>query len=124
MVDTTRQAVAGPERNRRLAPRASIGLNTAYEDRERQVFLVARDISEFGVFLVSPDLPPVGAFAQVTLELPSDPMLLRLRGTVVRHHADYPAGFALEFDPNVVLEPLRARVRRFVASALDASQTA
>ncbi len=124
MVDTTRQAVAGPERNRRLAPRANIGLNTAYEDRERQIFLVARNISEFGVFLVSPDLPPVGAAAQVTLELPSDPVLLRLRGTVVRHHVDYPAGFALEFDPNVVLEPLRARVRRFVASAPDALRTA
>ena len=124
MVDTTPQAVEGPERNRRLAPRADIELNTAYEDRERQVFLVARDISELGVFLVSSDLPPVGAPAQVTLELPSDPMLLRLRGTVVRHQTDSPKGFALEFDPNVVLEPLRERVRRFVAKALDVPRPA
>ena len=124
MVDTTPQAVAGPERNRRLAPRADVELDTAYEDCERQVFLVARNISELGVLLVSPDLPPVGAFAQVTLELPSDPVLLRLRGTVVRHQIESPTGFALEFNPNAVLEPLRTRVRRFVESTLDVSQPA
>jgi hypothetical protein len=124
MVDKTQQAGGGWERDRRLAPRVDIELDTAYEDRERQVFLVARNISEFGIFLVSPDLPPVGASAQVTLELPSDPVLLRLRGTVVRHQTEEPTGFALEFDPNVVLEPLRARVRRFVAIAPDASMSA
>jgi hypothetical protein len=124
MVDQTEQAVEGRERNRRLAPRAEVALDTAYEDRERQVFLIARNISESGVFLVSADLPPVGAFAQVTLELPSDPVLLRLRGTVVRHQSEHPTGFALEFDPKVVLEPLRARVRRFVAAPPDASRNA
>ncbi len=124
MVDQAKQAVAGGERERRLAPRADIALDTAYEDRERQVFLVARNISESGVFLVSPDLPPIGASAQVTLELPSDPVLLRLRGTVVRHRTESPTGFALEFDPNVVLEPLRARVRHFVAIAPGTSPTA
>jgi hypothetical protein len=117
MVDQTEQAVEGGARHRRLAPRADVVLDTAYEDREHQVFLVARNISESGVFLVSPELPPIGASAQVTLELPSDPVLLRLRGTVVRHHTEYPTGFALEFDPNVVLEPLRARVRHFVEAA-------
>ncbi len=122
MVDQTQQAVGG--RDRRLAPRAEIGLDTAYEDRERQIFLVARNISELGIFLVSPDLPPVGAAAQVTLELPSDPVLLRLRGTVVRHRTKEPTGFALEFDPSAVLEPLRARVRRFVEIVPDASVSA
>lgn len=124
MVDQTEKAVDDRERDRRLAPRADIALDTAYEDRELQVFLVARNISESGVFLVSPDLPPVGSSAQVTLELPSDPVLLRLRGTVVRHQTEYPTGFAVEFDPNVVLEPLRRRVRSFVAVSPDASQTA
>jgi hypothetical protein len=124
MVDTPPEALAGAQRNRRFAPRADIELDTAYEDRERQVFLVARNISELGVLLVSPDLPPIGASAQVTLELPSDPVLLRLRGTVVRHQIEFPRGFALEFDPNVVLEPLRTRVRRFVECARDASQPA
>jgi len=124
MVDQTQQAVGGRERDRRLAPRADIKFDTAYEDRERQVFLVARNISELGIFLVSPDLPPVGAAAQVTLELPSDPVLLRLRGTVVRHRTEEPTGFALEFDPSVVLEPLRARVRRFVEIVPDASVSA
>jgi len=124
MVDTTQQAVAGRERDRRHAPRANTGLDTAYEDRERQVFLVAQNISELGVFLVSPDLPALGVSAQVTLELPSDPVLLRLRGTVVRHQTEYPTGFALEFDPDTVLEPLRARVRSFVESAPEALQNA
>ncbi len=79
MVDQTEKAVDDRERDRRLAPRADIALDTAYEDRERQVFLVARNISESGIFLVSPDLPPIGASAQVTLELPSDPARSRSR---------------------------------------------
>ncbi len=124
MVDQTQQSVGVRESDRRLAPRADIELDTAYEDRERQIVLVARNISELGIFLVSPDLPPVGAAAQVTLELPSDPVLLRLRGTVVRHRSKEPTGFALEFDPSVVLEPLRARVRRFVEIEPEAAVVA
>ena len=112
MVDPTRETV---ERERRLAARGPVQIEAAYEDAERQVFLTTSDISETGVYLFSPELPPIGLSAQVTLELPKDPAILRLRGTVVRHSAT-PTGFALEFDPNAVSESLRGRVRSFVKS--------
>ena len=119
MVDSTRQVIGedGPER--RLAPRTAVRLNAAYEDADRQIFLVVRDISEIGVFLAFAEPPAIGAPAQITLELPDDPMLLRLRGTVVRHSCSSLAGFALRFDPDAVPEVIRERVRRFVTSAND-----
>ena len=48
------------------------------------------DLSEGGVFLLTPEPPPVGLSGQITLELPTGPAILRLRGTVVRRRADAP----------------------------------
>ena len=121
MVDPTREVVA---RERRLAARASIRLEAAYEDVDRQVFLTTSDISESGVYLFSPDLPPIGLDAQITLELPEDPAILRLRGTVVRRRNAKPTGFALQFDPKSVPESLRGRVRRFVTTFGEAPNPA
>ena len=123
MVDSSWQAIGEGGRERRLAPRAAVHLNAAYEDADRQLFLVVRDISEFGAFLAFSELPAVGSSAQITLELPDDPMLLRLRGTVVRHSGSSLAGFALRFDADAVPEAARERVRGYVASATDEPPT-
>jgi len=118
MVDPTRQAVGG---NRRRATRAPIRLEAAYEDADRQVFLTTSDISELGIYLLSPELPPVGEAARVTLELPGNPALLRLSGTVVRQHTSEPTGFALQFDPDALSEKLRSHVRHYVSSYASSS---
>jgi hypothetical protein len=83
---------SGPRR----APRVAIRLEAAYEDPERQVFLPTRDLSESGVFLLAPDPPPVGAAASVLVELPGEPVLLRLKGVVTRSEPG--TGFALRFE--------------------------
>jgi hypothetical protein len=123
MVDHTRQAVEpGPRANRRTAPRARVRLEAAYEDALRQVFLVTSDLSEGGAFLLTPEPPPVGLSGQITLELPTGPAILRLRGTVVRRRADAPAGFALAFDPRANPESTRRSLQRFIESAIDPPQ--
>jgi hypothetical protein len=120
MVDHTRQAVErGARPNRRAAPRARVRLEAAYEDALRQVFLVTADVSEGGVFLLMPEPPPVGQAGQITLELPTSPAILRLRGTVVRRRSDAPAGFALAFDPGATPESTRRSLQRFIESAVE-----
>ena len=120
MVDPTGQAVEGAGRaNRRAAPRARVRLEAAYEDALRQVFLVTTDLSEGGVFLLTPEPPPIGFAGQITLELPTSPALLRLRGTVVRRRADAPAGFALAFDPRATSESTRRSLKRFIETSVD-----
>ena len=120
MVDHPRQTLEpGPRANRRTAPRARVRLEAAYEDSLRQVFLVTSDLSEGGVFLLTPEPPPVGLSAQITLELPTGPAILRLRGTVVRRRPDAPAGFALAFDPGATPESTRRSLQRFIQSAID-----
>lgn len=120
MVDHTRQAVErGARPNRRAAPRARVRLEAAYEDALRQVFLVTADVSEGGVFLLMPEPPPVGQAGQITLELPTSPAILRLRGTVVRRRSDTPAGFALAFDPGATPESTRRSLQRFIESAVE-----
>lgn len=121
MVDPTRETV---ERDRRQAERAAIRLEAAYEDLERQVFVTTSDISESGVYLVSDELPPIGLSAQITIELPKDPTILRLRGTVVRRQSVEPSGFALQFDSKAVPESHRNRVRRFVSRLAQGAATA
>ena len=123
MVDHPRQAVEPDARaNRRASRRARVRLEAAYEDALRQVFLVTSDLSEGGAFLLTPEPPPVGLSAQITLELPTGPAILRLRGTVVRRRADSPAGFALAFDPGATPESTRRSLQRFVESAIDEAQ--
>jgi hypothetical protein len=118
MGDHTGQALErGTRANRRAAPRARVRLEAAYEDALRQVFLVTADLSEGGVFLLMPEPPPVGLPGQITLELPTSPVILRLRGTVVRRRADAPAGFALAFDPGATPEATRRTLKRFIETA-------
>ena len=120
MVDHTRQTVEpGRRANQRTAPRARVRLEAAYEDALRQVFLVTSDLSEGGAYLLTPEPPPVGLSGQITLELPTGPAILRLRGTVVRRRADDPPGFALAFDPRATPESTRRSLKRFIESAID-----
>jgi hypothetical protein len=120
MVDHTGQTLEPTSpANRRAAPRARVRLEAAYEDSLRQVFLVTADLSEGGVFLLTPEPPPVGLSGQITLELPTSPAILRLRGTVVRRRADAPAGFALAFDPRATPESTRRSLQRFIEAAVD-----
>jgi hypothetical protein len=120
MVDHPRQAVepTAVRPDRRSSRRARVRLEAAYEDALRQVFLVTSDLSEGGAFLLTPEPPPVGLSGQITLELPTGPAILRLRGTVVRQRSDHPSGFALAFDPGANPESTRRSLQRFVASAI------
>jgi len=122
-VDRTGKAVgragALPGLERRSAPRARSRIGASYEDAERHVFLYTADLAEGGVFLVSPTHPPVGANAMVLLELPGDPAILRMRGSVTRHQAHPVAGFAVHFDSQGNAESGRHALRSFVESALS-----
>ena len=91
------------------APRVAARLEVAYEDRERQVFLAARDVSASGLYLLAPDPPPVGVPVRVTLELPDRPALVRLAAVVVRREPGI--GFAVRFDGPV--DRARNAVRAF-----------
>jgi len=99
-----------------------VRLDAAYEDPERQVFLVTGDISESGAWLVVADPPASGSAARLTFELPGEEALLRLHGTVVRRRAEQPAGFALRFDPEGTRPEARAALRRFVEAARAAGE--
>jgi hypothetical protein len=83
-------------------------LGVAYEDSDRQVFLRARDLSAGGIFLFSPDPPPVGVEAHVLLELPGKPAFIRLSGRVARREVGEYSGFALRFDSGASPEALYA----------------
>lgn len=108
---------ADAPRERRRARRVSARLEAGYEDAERQIFLPCRDLSECGAFLLAPDPPPAGRPAQVLLELPGSPELLRLRGIVVRTQRESPCGFAIEFDPGSLTETARTALRLFLGRA-------
>jgi hypothetical protein len=102
---------------RRVCPRASIRLEAAYEDAERQVFLPTRDISEEGIYLFAPDPPEVGSAAKVVLDLPGHPEILRVTGWVTRRDAGDAPGFAVCFDHDDRAQRSstgRAALRRFV----------
>ena len=86
-------------REQRAAERVQTALGAAYEDSERQVFLRTRDLSARGVFLHSPDPPPVGAEARLLLELPGQSAFLRLCGRVIRREIGVHSGFAMQFAP-------------------------
>jgi hypothetical protein len=100
---------------RRRGRRVEARLDVGYEDRERQVFLSASDISERGVFLRDPEPPPEGAEARLVLALPSG-ALLRIHGYVVRQQRE-PQGFALRFDWDAGTAADRRVLREFIASA-------
>jgi hypothetical protein len=102
---------------RRSAPRARSRIEASYEDADRHVFLYTTDLSEDGVFLVSPTSASVGANATVLLELPGNPAILRLRGRVARQQSHPVAGFAVRFDPQANSGADRQALRDFVDSA-------
>lgn len=106
------------DERRRGEPRIPARLEAAYEDADRQVFLVTRDVSAGGVFLLAPDPPDPGRSAQVALALPGDREILRLRGVVIRRSTGGEAsGFALRFDREGMSRADRDALRRFVAEA-------
>jgi hypothetical protein len=99
---------------RRSSPRARSRVGASYEDVDWHVFLYTVDLSEDGVFLVSPTSPPIGASAMVLLELPGNPVILRLRGSVARQQTHPVAGFAVRFDPRANADTSRRALRDFV----------
>jgi len=110
-VDYSGRAVTPPDAERRRGPRIEARLDVAYEDRERQVFLAASDLSEQGVFLRDPEPPDQGARARLVLALPNG-ALLRVHGHVMRQQRD---GFAFRFDWDATGEPDRLALRNFIA---------
>jgi hypothetical protein len=85
---------------RRIGPRVPVRLEAAYEDRNRQIFLHSRDVSEDGIFLFAPDPPAVGDWVKLVLDLPGHGEILRLSGRVLRREAEPGAepGFVVHFD--------------------------
>ncbi len=114
-MDHSGGALSAASDERRRGPRVEAGLDVAYEDRERQVFLSASDISEQGVFLRDTEPPPQGAEARLVLALPSG-ALLRIHGHVVRLQ-EQPQGFALRFDWEAGTAADRRVLREFIARA-------
>jgi hypothetical protein len=110
--------VSGPVRGhaveRRDSPRVATRIEAAYEDAERQIFLVSRDVSESGIFLLAPDPPAAGGVARLTLELPGRAELLRVRGVVARSQRGEPAGFAVRFEASSFSDAARASLRRWL----------
>jgi hypothetical protein len=116
-VDRPRTTVTAPAadlRERRAAERVQAALGAAYEDSQRQVFLRTRDLSARGIFLFSPDPPPVGVEAHLLLELPGETAFLRLSGRVTRREVGEHSGFALQFGSPTTEIALRA-LRSYVA---------
>lgn len=99
---------------RRRAPRVRARLEVAYEDPERQVFLIAANLSEGGAFLLAPDPPPPGVTARLVFELPGYPAIVRLPAVVARCQEGPRRGFAVRFDsPSASPTDLQA-VRHYV----------
>jgi hypothetical protein len=117
-VDHPRKAVAGgpvpPHSERRASPRASSRIEVSYEDVEGQVFLPSRDLSEGGIFLLSPTAPAVGVSATLLFELPGNPTILRVRGRVARRQTRPISGFAVRFDSHASPTEGLQHVRDFV----------
>jgi len=110
------RAGALPGAERRSSPRAFSRIEASYEDADGHVFLYTADLSEGGVFLVSPIPPRLGASATVLLELPGNPAILRLRGSVARQQVHPVAGFAVRFDPHANPDGSRRALRDFIES--------
>lgn len=110
--------MGGPQPEQRQAARVPLHVEASYEDRERQVFLATRDLSEAGIYLVAEDPPETGVPARVMLELPGHRVLLRIDGVVARR--DPKQGFALSFDRDMMGERTRESVREFARSQVTA----
>ena len=104
---------------RRVGPRVSVRLEAAYEDRNRQVFLHSRDVSEGGIFLLAPDPPDVGDRVKLVFDLPGHGEILRLSGRVLRRDVAPGAepGFVVCFehgDHEQSVSGARSALRSFV----------
>jgi hypothetical protein len=115
----TRPQPGAPER--RDSPRVPARVEAAYEDADRQLFLMSRDLSESGIFLLAPDPPTAGGAARLTLELPGFAELLRVRGEVVRSQRAEPAGFAVRFDASSFSDGARSSLRRWLQETASSS---
>ncbi len=102
--------------DRRKCPRIPARLEVAYEDAHRQVFLVACDISEGGMYLYTSDPPREGAEAKILFELPTSPAMIRVSGIVTHRETGTSPGFGIRFSPgNMLMQDLEA-LRNFVTS--------
>ena len=97
------------------APRLEVRLEAAYEDRDRQVFLTTRNLSETGAYLVASDPPDTGVRARLMLELPGEPAFVRLDGVVARRVAG--DGFAVRFDLERTPQGAREALRAFATAS-------
>ena len=97
------------------APRVQLRLEAAYEEPGRQIFLMTRDVSESGIYLLADEPPDPGVSARVLLELPGHPALLRLRGVVARREPG--TGFAVAFDPDEMPPQAVSTLRDFTRAA-------
>lgn len=122
MVDPTRQALGGRAREHRGARRARVRVDAAYEDDDRQVFVVASDLSETGAWLQAPDPPEVGRSARLAFQLPGVRALVRLRATVVRRRQEEPSGFAVRFSSAGPPAGMRAAIRGYVREVLNSPE--
>jgi hypothetical protein len=95
----------------------ALRLEAAYEDPGRQVFLMTRDVSESGIYLLADEPPAAGVAARVLLELPGHPAILRLHGVVARREPG--RGFAVAFDPEEMPVQAVSTLRDFTRDALS-----
>ena len=109
--------MAAPRPERRATPRASSRVEVSYEDVDGQVFLPSRDLSEGGAFLLSPTPPAIGVSATLLFELPGNPTILRMRGSVARRQTRPGSGFAVRFDSQANPDDGRRALRDFVERA-------
>lgn len=105
-----------PPKSRRGSPRVPLRLEAAYEDPAHQVFLTTRDLSESGVYLLAAEPPLEGVAAQVLLELPGHPAILRLHGVVARREEGL--GFAVVFDREGMPRQASSTLREFTRELL------
>lgn len=113
----------GSSPNRRRALRVPARLEVAYEDADRQVFLMTADVSESGAFLVSPDPPELGVSARLVFELPGHAAIVRVPAVVARRSEAPLRGFAVRFQtaklPPSTRSALQGYVQRVSDSAFD-----
>lgn len=86
------------ERPLRVEDRARVRLDVALEERGREVFSPALNLSASGAFVATPEPPEIGSQVRMVLSLPPNGVFVRLYGEVVRHAStDEPNGFGVTF---------------------------
>lgn len=99
--------------------RAAVTIPVALEERGREAFSPALNLSTSGVFLAGLDPPQVGASVRLVVSLPPYGLFVRMRGTVVRHASKLePSGFAVRFD--ALDATTSSRLESFVSNSVEA----